>query len=197
MDLDDYAARGYPDLRRAMIITVHRPWSWTHPLDSALARQIRRYQTDIIRRQIPGAPEATEHHAMIYAGGGWCWSQDNEFELVHLRAYRGCVLTFWDADWSQEVRNSLVAECAPHNGASYGYRDLGAIYAWAATGRESWLEALEDRQRWICSESVCTLVSVFADPRISAGQDCVKRVPQVLANWMLGIGYLPLALKIA
>jgi hypothetical protein len=196
VDLRAYAAARYPDLTRGMIVSVHRPWRLLSPLDSVLAWRIRARQTDIVRAQFPEAPPATEHHAMLYAGGGWCWSQDAEFRLVHLRDYRGCTLTFWDRPgWDKSTRNNLVAECAPHNGRRYGYRDIGAIYAWAVTGREGWLERVGDSEHWICSEAVCELVRAWVEAYYATPGTCLEHFPQRLANWMLARGYRPLAIR--
>lgn len=198
VDLVDFAARRYPGLMRGMIVTVHRPWRLLSPLDSTLAWRIREHQTTIIRAQFPEAPAATEHHVMLYAGGGWCWSQDDEFRLVHVRDYAGCTLTFWDRpDWDKPTRNGLVAECAPHNGRRYGYRDIGAIYVWAVTGREGWLERVGDPEHWICSEAVCELIRAWAAADYATPGTCLEHFPQRLANWMLARGYRPLALRIA
>lgn len=203
IDLTAYAAQRYPDLRRAMIVTVHRPFGLRAPLESILAARIRHHSTVIIRLERPEAPEASEHHAMLYAGGGWCWSQGREWGLVHLREYRGCVLTFWSRLQGPEMlrgegnREHLLAECAPHNGAPYGYRDIAAIWAWAVTGRQDWLGALGDRAHWICSESVVELIRRHYYHAYGGDRPALEMIPQRLANWMLTNFYTPLALRIA
>lgn len=188
--LKNWAADGYPELRRGMVVTVYRPWSawlkrpWNlHALVlCVLAWRIRSYSARLL-----GEP-ATEHHAMIYAGGGWCWSQDGEYRLVHLKSYRGCQMTFGiNPAWTSHRRNKLVADCAPHKGSKYAVRDIIALAVFALTGNEALLIKLADRLRWICSEAVCVLVRGI-QPDYCGDGDCLK-VPHYLLIWMKAQGF--------
>ncbi len=201
IDLAEYAAQGYPGLKRGMVITVHRPWRarWLLRPSKAfwawVAWRIRHFSTLIRRQADPQAAPATEHHAMLYAGGGWCWSQDYIWRLVHLSNYRGSRLTFWDGGWDLCARNSLMAECAPRRGSRYGIRDIAGLAMYAITGREAWLEALAD-PRWICSEAVCEMVRAWAQMDYGAPGRCTK-APQQIADWMEAKGWKKTALWIA
>lgn len=188
ISVDEYVRAGCPDLRRGMIVTVYRPWSWRRPLVSWLADQIRKFESDILGHT------ATESHVMIYIGRGKFASQDCKFGVADLRDYKGCTLTFWDApDWPQPPRNNLVAEAMVHVGDSYGYWDVAAQAMRAITGNDVWLQALAD-SAWICSEAVCTLARRCCDPNYGGEGDCNK-VPQRLADWMAANGFKALALR--
>lgn len=194
--LRDLEAAGYPALRRAQVVTVYRPWSsWLRRpwrlgdlLWSTVAWRIRSYSGRI------AGHEATESHAMLYAGGGWCWSQGAKFGLVSLREYRGCRLSFWDGGLSAWQRDHVMGECAPHRGSRYGLRDIAALALFASTGRRAWLGALGDVHRWICSEAVCVLMRTAVEGYAGEG-DCL-RTPQDLADWMGGQGWQRLCLEV-
>ncbi len=184
--LAEYAAAGYPDLWRGMVITVERPWSWMHPMTSALAWGIRREST-----RISGHP-ARASHAMLYVGGGRCASQGRHYEIIPLADYRGCTLRFWDwlADneftrhlWRDE-RNALGAEAVVHVGQDYGVMDVVAQQMRAATGNPAWLDVLADPLRWDCSEAVCHLVRDWISRGFGGPGSCDK-TPQELEDWMM------------
>lgn len=185
--LADYAARGWPDLVRGMVVTVERPWSWRRPLLSLLAWRIRRWSG-----LIAGRP-ARASHAMLYLGAGRCASQDARYDVVRLEAYRGCVLRFWAWPGDGGQRNALVAEAVVHVGEAYGWRDIVAQLLRAATGNPAWLQALADR-RWICSEAVCALLRTVL-PGYLGGRSC-DCTPQELEDWMLAQGWPCLALRL-
>lgn len=191
-DLKAAAAAGYPGLRRAMLVTTYRPWSWRDPLDSWLAWRIRRYQDAALN-----LPEgsATENHAMLYVGGGRCASQGPEMGIIHLKDYRRCRVAFWDwPDWlkvTQAQRDKLVAESAVHAGEEYAYSDIAAIWMWAVTGCESWLEQWGDPTRFICSERICDLARRHLWPGFAGESTCLRAVPHWLAGWMYQVGFKP------
>jgi hypothetical protein len=178
-DLASLAADGWPNLKRGMVITVHRPWSWRSPLWSLMAWRIREHSS-----RLTGRP-ANEHHAMIYAGNGKCWSQDSEFDLVKMSDYPGCRLTFFSPPFSLDECNDLIGECAPHKGRKYGYSDLLGYLAWSITGSEKMLEWLSDKRDWHCSEAVCRLMRKVMPGAFSPGS-CEKKHPQALYDWMQG-----------
>ena len=184
LKLSDLAAcepEAFPGLTRGMIVTVHRPWGTAfNSLSSAfwtpVAWRIRHHESRIL------GTAATEHHAMIYKGNGECWSQDLRFNLASLKEYKGCVLTFWDPGWSDEQANALMGECGVHRDSDYALWDIGMILGWSLTGSDIFLAA-QDRDRWICSESVCVLCRKIRDAMFGQG-DCIKKLPQVIADWL-------------
>ena len=175
-DLKQMARARWPELRRGMVVTVYRPWSWRRPWVSALAWGIRRAQNRILKSG------TRAHHAMIYIGGGWCASQSLCFELSPLSAYRGCVMRFFDPPLPPALRDHLVAESVVHKGRPYGFRDIAAFYAYSITGRRAWLEALGDFLRWVCSEAVCCLLRLVL-PAFAGPGDCTQ-MPAELELWM-------------
>ena len=190
MRLADLEASHYPCLRRGMVITVERPWLLTSPIDSILAWGIRRSETKI------SSKPARASHAMLYLGNGRCASQDRDFGVVNLRAYRGCTLRFWDAPGANQVgRNALVAEALVHYGQDYGYLDLAAQFLRSETGNSAWLDALGDKRRWICSEAVCELMRATLAPGYGGDGTC-DRNPQEIENWMAAEKWPCVALNI-
>jgi len=175
VSLADYAAAGYPDLLRAQLVTVHRPWRITDPLWGAVAWRIRRHQARILG--LP-AEAVLASHAMIYAGGGNYWSQGARFTLERIEEYKGCDLYHFDLGWDMPTRNALMGECGPHANETYGYRDIAALAMWSLTGRKSWLEAIGDPDRLICSERVCELVRRLSE--ILGDRPCIELVPHLL-----------------
>ena len=199
VDLAEYAAARYPDLRRGMIITVERPWQLSKPGLSLLAWRIRARQADVLGL----APERVRvSHAMLYAGMGRCWSQDTEFGISSLASYRGCTLHFWDNPaWSRNdaLRHRLMSDCGPHAGEKYAYGDIAGLWAWAISGHEYWLERLGDRAHWYCSEAVVNLVrqvEALAGRYFLPGVLENQAVPQLLHNQLAVRGWPCLALRI-
>ncbi len=198
VDLKEYAKSGYPDLRRATVVTVYKPWTWVHPLDSRLAQLIRRYQARLL-----DLPEdaVSEHHAMLYLGNGWCASQGAEMGLVHINDYRGCRLAFWSwPPWMQvspAQRDCLGMECVVATGEPYGYGDILGLWALATTGSERLLELLADQERMICSERVCAEVRQHLWAGFAGESTCLRAVPHWLAAWMASAGFSPTVLHLS
>ena len=182
VELSRMADAGWPHLKRGMVVTVHRPFSLGNPLWSLLAWRIRAHSGRL------AGHEATEHHAMLYAGAGRCWSQDQEFDLVKLSDYAGCRLSFFDPPATIDERNQIMGACGPHKGRSYGYRDILGYLAWSITGSESLLGLISDKRHWHCSEAVCRLMrAVF--PRVFGPESCEQKHPQALYDWMQDQGW--------
>ena len=165
-------------LKRGMIATVHRPFSWRSPLWSLLAWRIRRHSGRILGHQ------ATEHHAMIYAGSGEFWSQDQTFGLAPMKNYAGCRITFFDPPLTVDERERLLTACGAHEGAEYGYRDILGYWAWSITGSSKLASWISDQADWHCSEAACRLVRGIA-PGAFGQTDCSQQTPQALYDWML------------
>lgn len=197
INLDVYAAAGYPGLRRSTPVSVYRPWSWAHPFSSRLAQLIRRYQARIL--EIPES-ECTEHHMMLYLGHGWCASQDQEMGLVHLKDYSGCRLTFWDwpswLDSSNPKRDHLGMEMVVCKGEEYGYGDILGLGALAFTGSEKLLQLLADNEHMICSERLCHETREHFWSGFAGESTCLKAMPQWQAGWMHRVGFRPAVLEI-
>lgn len=183
-DLAAYADAGYPDLLRGMIVSVRRGWDLWGPKDalaSLLSWRIRHYQSLILD------DETTESHTMIYAGGGWCWSQGITFGQSHLSDYKNCRLTFFDRPWTQPERNALSASCPPHKGKIYGFADIAGYFARAVTKQDAWQRIIKDDKNWICSEAVCALVRAILPG--FGGPGAALKMPEELYRWMLAKGW--------
>ncbi|MBI4799685.1 MAG: hypothetical protein HY794_13360 [Desulfarculus sp.] len=191
VSLADYAASGYPELRRAQLVTVYRPWRLSDPLWGTVAWRIRRHQARILGLE-PGQVVAS--HAMIYAGGGNYWSQGPKFALERVEGYRGCDLYHWDLGWSLDQRNALMGECGPHAFETYAYRDIAALALWSITGRKGWLETLGDPEHLFCSERVCALARLV-EAGFLAERDCVEIVPHLLHLELARAGAACVALR--
>lgn len=191
--LADYAAAGYPDLMRAQLVTVQRPWQFSAPLASALAWRIRSHQARILG--LP-ADQIIASHAMIYAGGGNYWSQGARFTPERIEAYRGCTLYHFDLGWDLAARNALMGECGPRANQTYGYRDIAALAMWSLTGRKGWLEAIGDPKHPICSEQVCELVRLI-DALILGDQPCIELVPHLLHLLLTEVARSCVAIRLA
>ena len=197
LSLKAYAAEGYPDLKRGMVITVYRPAStaWRGPIAAFwafISWRIRVHSTRLL------GEEATESHAMIYVGAGRCWSQDQRFRVVHLHGYRHCRLTFLDApNWTQDERNAFVAECGPHQGEEYGYRDIWSMLQASYEKDPASLPQRNDKAHWICSEAVCALLRKAVKRLARAlGFSCLI-TPQELRNRLVGAGWRQLKMMFA
>jgi hypothetical protein len=189
IDLAQYMDAGLPDLKRGMVATVHRPFSWRRPLISWLAWRIRDHSA-----VISGKP-ATEHHAMIYAGAGRCWSQDQEYDLVPFSNYQGCRISFFDPPIDLDKRNQIMGLCGIRRGDEYGYRDILGYLLWSLLGKKSAFDSVDDPDKEHCSQAVCQDMRL-ALPSYGGDGDCNK-TPQQLYEYMLFQGWPRVTLTVA
>ena len=179
---------GWPELKRGMAATVHRPFRLrdlfkpTRLIWAFLAWRIREHTS-----RITGGV-ASEHHAMLYAGNGKCWSQDMEFDLVPLSNYAGCRVTFFNPPLTLEERNQIMGACAPYQGRKYGWRDILGYLAWSLTGNPKLFKPISDHSGWHCSEAVCRLMR-GAIPGAFGKASCEMQHPQALYDWASDHGW--------
>lgn len=189
--LKDFAAakpESYPGLKRAMAVTVERPWEWSNFLPWRWGRLFWATIAWRIRANTGGRAS----HFMIYAGGGQCLSQDIKYGAVHLKKYRGCILRFLDpSHWTQEMRNKLVADATVRFGAGYSFQGILGQLLEAKTGDESWPEKLDEEDDY-CSEAGC---EQYRDQEPTyGGKGSCQKDPDELEAWMIDQGWPCLAI---